>query len=145
MAIAAKSKAANQQLGPCSIAYCKIYPTQVNCTSPIWLVCEKESISHLRISYAIYVPVSLYQRTPKKPHQKLVPFAPLLVVVVEADADATHGRRPVDVARSLVAGTMPTDGGRAELNLIDLQALYVCWIGTNDDASSTTNNVRAHC
>ena len=69
-------------------------------------------------------------------------FAPLLVV--EADADATHGRRPVDVARSLVAGTMPTDGGRAELNLIDLQALCVCWIGTNDDASST-NNVRAHC
>ena len=67
------------------------------------------------------------------------------MLVVEADADATHGRRPVDVARSLVAGTMPTDGGRAELNLIDLQALYVCWIGTNDDASSTTNNVRAHC
>jgi len=58
-------------LGPCSITYCKFYPTQVNCTSPIWLVCEKESISHLRISYAIYVPVSPYQRTPKKPHQKL--------------------------------------------------------------------------
>ena len=69
MTFAAKSEATNQQLEPCSIAYCKMYPTQVNCTSPIWLVCEKESISHLRISYAIYVPVSPYQQ--KKPHEKL--------------------------------------------------------------------------
>ena len=70
MAFAAKSEAANQQLEPCSIAYCKMYPTQVNCTSPIWLVCVRESISHLRIlSCAIYVPVSPYQQ--KKPHEKL--------------------------------------------------------------------------
>jgi hypothetical protein len=72
MTFAAKSEATNQQLEPCSIAYCKMYPTQVNCTSPIWLLCEKESISHLPIlSCVIYVLVSPYQRTPKKSHKKL--------------------------------------------------------------------------